>query len=215
MAAVFKSLASILFSYETVPLSLLRRQGSVDGQLDVQRRNEPEKVTCPTFMQLLESSGDVPICPGLSLVHGEEAAYSENSTRSVRFDLTKNEVHEIIPYSEVYNGVHPRDFQFGKGLPAPAACFYDPNILPHPVLSKRGWFNSPDESSDSEDEIVSLSESAGLQQLLQVPVQKLRSLPPPVLSTLVLLCVFIRMFGVQVLTDIVMPESTAECSPSF
>lgn len=229
MAAVVKSLASILFSYESFPLPLLRRGNPVGGQLGPVEtsREEQEKITCPTCIPLVDLPSPATICHEvprgelekitcptcIPLVRSEVAECSKSSIRSVSFDLTKNAVYEITPYSEVYNGVHPRDFQFGKGLPAPAACFYDPDILPHPILAmdavhKRS--QQDDESSDSDEEFASWRETSRPQLWLHTTVKSLASLSAPALLALVMLCVLVRAFGPQVLTDLLLETKNSQ-----
>mmetsp|Transcript_89461 Transcript_89461/g.193659 ORF Transcript_89461/g.193659 Transcript_89461/m.193659 type:complete len:230 (+) Transcript_89461:50-739(+) len=93
---------------------------------------------------------------GIILVGGSAKGKSTTGTlhrrnRRVRFDLGKVTHHEITPYAEVY-GVHPSRFNFGKGLPAPTACFWDP-LAPEPTgcMPKGGWSTDGSES-DSDDE---------------------------------------------------------------
>mmetsp|Transcript_93425 Transcript_93425/g.166225 ORF Transcript_93425/g.166225 Transcript_93425/m.166225 type:complete len:152 (-) Transcript_93425:56-511(-) len=80
------------------------------------------------------------------------------SKRCVSFDLAANEVHEVVPYSEIY-GLHPRDFVFGKGYSLIPAFQHIPMDLlaararaETGALSQEAMDSLPEEDSDSEEE---------------------------------------------------------------
>lgn len=114
--------------------------------------------------------------------------------RHVHFLLTKRTVHEITPYSEVY-GVHPRDFDFGKGLYAPRPCFVDPHAKSLPRMRME---------SDDEDGRISSLRMMQIRTRARHPLAP-RPFPKHLWIALIVMCFLIRAFGVQALLDAV-PE---------
>lgn len=132
------------------------------------------------------------------------AAAATGRLRRVRFDLSRSTVHEITPYAEVY-GVHPRDFDFGRGLPAPAPCFVDPGAVQtisdaSAAVGLRGY----DLDSDDELDEDSLS-MAGLKLPNPGRFVALKSVPRQVWG-LICICFFmLRVFGAEALLELIAP----------
>lgn len=70
---------------------------------------------------------------------------------SVSFNLTLNEVHEVIPYAEIF-GVHPRDFVFDRHLQVVPSGdqhgFVD--VLAAQLRGRARWGEAEDDGSDSD-----------------------------------------------------------------
>uniref|UniRef100_A0A7S4SF67 Uncharacterized protein n=1 Tax=Alexandrium monilatum TaxID=311494 RepID=A0A7S4SF67_9DINO len=127
--------------------------------------------------------------PG-ALLKAPRVRRSQSGAFRVSFDLGKCTVHEVTPYAEVY-GVHPREFNFARGRPAPAACFADVRT------SSQG---AEDDGSDSEEE----DEEAGL-GALRARAQKLlrvESIPWPVWSVALVLSFLVHAFGPEAFLEL-------------
>jgi len=82
---------------------------------------------------------------------------SEARARHVSFDFEATEVHELIPYSEIY-GLHPREFVFDRNfyvIPAPLGNFGFSDLLAS--VDEVDW--PSDDSSDEAEEFCSSSAS--------------------------------------------------------
>lgn len=146
----------------------------------------------------------VPARPVLKRGASDEAGAGKvdgvaSSARRVHFDLTKLTEHEITPYSEVYNGVHPRDFNFGKGLPAPFTCFVDPRAKALPAWRGVNGYDSDDE--EDEDGGIRRARAKGRRVLGF-------GIPQHMWVALCLLCFMVRAFGVTAIMEILpdLPE---------
>jgi len=151
------------------------------------------------------------------VLHIGEAAHSEADEeaspviaapiRRVHFDLPKNTVHEIMPYREVYNGVHPKDFHFGKGLPAPGSCFFDPDAE-HPILTLEGFrlrgyeYDSDDSDSDDDDDDDLEPKSWKGVCARRLGQAGVTSVPRPVLYALFLVLLFLRIFYDEIAVEL-------------
>eukprot|EP00931_Biecheleriopsis_adriatica_P120729 TRINITY_DN95826_c0_g1_i1.p1 TRINITY_DN95826_c0_g1~~TRINITY_DN95826_c0_g1_i1.p1 ORF type:complete len:148 (+),score=34.40 TRINITY_DN95826_c0_g1_i1:85-528(+) len=81
--------------------------------------------------------------------------------RHVQFDLEACEVHEIIPYSDIY-GMHPRDFVFDKGYAMiPALQHIAIDVLAAKAHARRAAcsIEVDEEDEDHSDEDDSSTES--------------------------------------------------------
>mmetsp|Transcript_72549 Transcript_72549/g.132605 ORF Transcript_72549/g.132605 Transcript_72549/m.132605 type:complete len:250 (-) Transcript_72549:31-780(-) len=88
--------------------------------------------------------------------------------RRVRFDLAGSTTHEVTPYSEVY-GMHPRDFNFGRIFPAPAAGLCDKNNIDSWIIRTKAKVREDlvcGDSDDSDEEDDGFGHAAALQRLL-------------------------------------------------
>lgn len=116
------------------------------------------------------------------------------AVRRVRFDLEKCTEHEVVPYAEVY-GIHPRDFDFGRGRVSPRAARFAPDGA-RPAGRGRGW-DGDEGSSDSDEEDDHERWRVKPRLLLG-----LRPLPRHLWCTACVLCFLLRAFGVQVFLEI-------------
>lgn len=133
------------------------------------------------------------------------AAAAAGRARHVKFDLARSTVHEITPYAEVY-GVHPRDFHFGKGLPAPAPCFVDPGAVQaicaaSAAAGLRGYDLDSDDEIDEEEGLT----VAGLKLLNPGGLTACKRVPRHVWALCCICFFMLRAFGASALFDIVAP----------
>mmetsp|Transcript_45250 Transcript_45250/g.84435 ORF Transcript_45250/g.84435 Transcript_45250/m.84435 type:complete len:163 (+) Transcript_45250:68-556(+) len=89
------------------------REGLCEGACE---HNEENEESCGSTGSPSEGS-EVSSCPNSedleSLTTAELTGIKKAGSRHVEFDMNSCEVHEVIPYSEIY-GIHPRDFVFAK-----------------------------------------------------------------------------------------------------
>eukprot|EP00444_Apocalathium_aciculiferum_P025523 CAMPEP_0183436156 /NCGR_PEP_ID=MMETSP0370-20130417/69082_1 /TAXON_ID=268820 /ORGANISM="Peridinium aciculiferum, Strain PAER-2" /LENGTH=240 /DNA_ID=CAMNT_0025623503 /DNA_START=45 /DNA_END=767 /DNA_ORIENTATION=+ len=120
------------------------------------------------------------VAPGA--LRSPQAAVCSNP-RSVQFDLSKNTEHGIQPYSEVY-GMHPRDFNFGRGRHVPSACFVDSTCD----------YESDDDDDDDE-------RAMGPWRAKAQRVLSLRSVPRHIVFAACVMCFLLRAFGHQIFKE--------------
>lgn len=125
-----------------------------------------------------------------------EKTCGDRTGRRVHFDLTKCTEHEVTPYSEVY-GIHPRDFDFGRGLPAPVPCFVDPHAKPLPEAR----MIAVDLDSDDEEECA----FRGRGRAKARHALGLRQVPRHLWVVLCVGCFLVRAFGTEAFLEI-LPE---------
>ncbi|CAE7837981.1 unnamed protein product [Symbiodinium microadriaticum] len=88
----------------------------------------------------------------IAALPGRNRAGSQRRTRRVEFDTNPCEVHEVIPYSEIY-GIHPRDFVFDKYYSlVPAFQHFPVDVLAARALLERKQAEGLEVSEDLETE---------------------------------------------------------------
>lgn len=132
------------------------------------------------------------------------AAAAAGRPRHVKFDLSRSTVHEITPYAEVY-GVHPRDFNFGRGLPAPAPCLVDPSTV-QTICAASAAVGLPyehDSDDEADDEEAMLE--GGLQLLNPRRLIASKSIPKHVWCLLCVVLFMLRVFGADAFMELIAP----------
>lgn len=146
----------------------------------------------------------LPHAPGALKRRGVRAGLP---ARRVRFDPSAITTHEVTPYAEVYGGVHPRDFNFAKGQPAPGSRFVD--RLPrsqaeHQRLTRWPWSDEDDDEDEDGDDAENGILAMTLPKAFRVLTgQRSRSLPGPSWPVLCVLVFLVRVFGAQACLELV------------